>query len=109
MLRILFCLALCTLAGLSQAKGNNKDHRDLPPGLEKKLERTGELPPGWHREFRRGDHLPDDIFAQAKIVVPVGRDGRITVDIDGVIMKLLDRSHKILTIAEPQAPRPGKH
>ena len=27
-------------------------HRDLPPGLRKKYERTGKLPPGWQKKMR---------------------------------------------------------
>jgi hypothetical protein len=27
-------------------------HRSLPPGLQKKLRRTGQLPPGWQKKMR---------------------------------------------------------
>lgn len=36
-------------------------HSDLPPGLRKKLARTGELPPGWRKKLQSGHRLSDDL------------------------------------------------
>lgn len=32
---------------------------DLPPGLQKKVERGQSLPPGWQKKFHEGDRLPE--------------------------------------------------
>lgn len=88
---------------------NNVDQqrngKGLPKGLQKKLDRGGELPPGWKRKIQAGDKLtneeyeqaeriPDAIRAEIKIpadvieIIRVGdqaatviRDGREIIDI----------------------------
>ncbi|MDI3326431.1 hypothetical protein QKW35_18790 [Pontibacterium granulatum] len=37
--------------------------KDLPPGLQKKLDRGGELPPGWQRKLERGDVVDREVRA----------------------------------------------
>ena len=88
---------------------NNADQqrkgKGLPKGLQKKLDRGGELPPGWKRKIQAGDKLtneeyeqavriPDSIRAEIKIpedvveIIRVGdqaatviREGREVIDI----------------------------
>lgn len=59
-------------SGTGKHKGKKKD---LPPGLQKKLERGGELPPGWQKKLARGEvldpelryqseYLPDDLLSR---------------------------------------------
>lgn len=43
-------------------------YRGLPPGLQKKLRRTGQLPPGWQKKFRP---FPVDVERQL-VVLPTG-------------------------------------
>lgn len=37
--------------------------KDLPPGLQKKLDRGGDLPPGWQRKLERGDVVDREVRA----------------------------------------------
>lgn len=37
-------------------------YKALPPGLQKKLARGGELPPGWQDKVRRGEVLDADLY-----------------------------------------------
>ena len=39
-------------------------YRNLPPGLQKKLRRTGQLPPGWEKKFE-----PFPVVLERKLVV----------------------------------------
>ena len=43
-------------------------HRTLPPGLQKKLRRTGQLPPGWEKRF---EPFPPEL-ERALVVLPSG-------------------------------------
>lgn len=64
MKRFLALLICLTFAFPVFAKNNDNQgkHKTLPPGLQKKYERTGELPPGWEKKMRRGEVLDDDLY-----------------------------------------------
>ncbi|WP_111498352.1 MULTISPECIES: hypothetical protein [Marinobacter] len=46
--------------GLAQAGDRHHHDDNLPPGLQKKVDRGQSLPPGWQKKLHRGDHLPHD-------------------------------------------------
>lgn len=48
-----------------QGKGKNKQKR-IPPGLQKKLERTGQLPPGWQNKVAAGEVLDSDLYSRSE-------------------------------------------
>lgn len=50
-------------AGHSNSGHKGGKVKDLPPGLQKKLERGGELPPGWQRKLERGDVVDHEVRA----------------------------------------------
>ena len=103
--------AILTITALSMAfslpafagNGNSdKHHHDgLPPGLQKNAERGKPLPPGWQKKLHRGDILDNDIYVRGRVVVPVGRDGSITIDVDGTLLRLHEKTRKILDILHP--------
>ncbi len=43
-------------------------YRSLPPGLQKKMRRTGTLPPGWEKKLNVGKPLPQEYITIAKPV-----------------------------------------
>ncbi|HSG88027.1 MAG TPA: hypothetical protein VLA56_02365 [Pseudomonadales bacterium] len=93
----LCCLSLALaapFAGAQPAHGGGQ----LPPGLQKKVERGGELPPGWQKKLNPGDVLDDDIYDRGRVVVPLGGDGAVTVDIDGTLLRLHQRTRRIIAI-----------
>nr|WP_067295742.1 hypothetical protein [Marinobacterium profundum] len=51
-------------------EGNSDDgqgkHKTLPSGLQKKLDRGGELPPGWQKKVTRGEVLEPDLIRHAQ-------------------------------------------
>ncbi|PWF64859.1 hypothetical protein CBX96_03575 [Shewanella sp. BC20] len=77
---------------------NDKKDKDLPPGLQKKVDKGQPLPPGWQKKLRRGDILDYDIYDRGRVVVPIDRDGRISIEVEGSIIKLDEKSRKILDI-----------
>lgn len=82
-----------TLAAPAHARGEA-----LPPGLQKNVERGKPLPPGWQKKLHVGDVLDADIYARGKVVVPVGNDGVVVVDVEGTRLRLEARTRKILHI-----------
>ncbi|MFV0594682.1 hypothetical protein [Shewanella sp.] len=77
---------------------HDKRDKDLPPGLQKKADKGQPLPPGWQKKLRRGDILDYDIYDRGRVVVPLDRDGRISIEVEGSIIKLDEKSRKILDI-----------
>lgn len=92
----LVAVALVVPAATAYAKPDK--HGDLPPGLQKKVERGGELPPGWKKKLQPGYILEDDIYRHAVIVQPVDRHGLVTVRIEGELVRLIHATHEIVDI-----------
>jgi len=67
-------------------------YRNLPPGLQKKLARTGQLPPGWQKRFE-----PFPVAIERQIATLPGGYRRGVVDGHAVIFD--DRTHVILDVA----------
>ena len=80
-------------------KDKNKD-KSLPPGLEKKVAKGEPLPPGWQKKLRKGDILDRDYYDRGKVVVPVGKDGAVSIKIDDSIIKIDEKTRKILDIVD---------
>ncbi|WP_151670832.1 hypothetical protein [Nitrincola schmidtii] len=52
--------------GLSSTEANQTfEQKRIPPGLQKKLARGGDLPPGWQMKLARGDVFPPDLYAKS--------------------------------------------
>ncbi|MBF6057660.1 hypothetical protein [Thiomicrorhabdus heinhorstiae] len=74
--------------------------KSLPPGLQKNAERGKPLPPGWQKKLRKGDTLGDDIYHRGQVVVPLGKDGSISIKVDNTIIRMMDKTRRILDIIE---------
>jgi hypothetical protein len=97
-LTMLFAVSL--LAGPAYAKSNKAMDKDkgLPPGLHKKAEKGKPLPPGWQKKLSKGDILDNSIYGRGKIVVPLEKDGTISIEVEGTILKLHEKTRKIIDI-----------
>jgi len=95
---MLFAVSL--IAGFAYAKSNKGKDKDkgLPPGLHKKADKGKPLPPGWQKKLSKGDILDNSIYARGKIVVPLGKDGTISIEVEGTIFKLHETTRKIINI-----------
>lgn len=95
-------LSTLLMAGVASAKkdqGQGHSHgTGLPPGLQKNQERGKPLPPGWQKKLSKGDILDDDIYARGRIVVPVGKDGTLSIEVEGTILRLHKDTREILDI-----------
>ena len=67
-------------------------YRNLPPGLQKKLARTGQLPPGWQKRF---EPFPVAIERQL-VALPAGYRRGV---VDGHAVIFDDRTHVMVDVA----------
>jgi len=97
---MLFAISL--IAGPAYAKSNKAKDKGTgnPPGLNKKVEKGKPLPPGWQKKLSKGDTLDNSIYAQGKVVTPLGKDGTISIEVEGTILKLYEKTRKIIDILE---------
>ena len=73
-----------------------KKKKNLPPGLQKKLDRGGELPPGWQKKVARGEVLDVDLYRQSRSL-PEELLDRLPTEADGTELRLLnDRVVRII-------------
>lgn len=93
------CCAFSISLGV-QAKPPHKDnkHGSLPPGLQKKQARGQSLPPGWQKKLKKGAILDVEVYRHAKVVVPVDKQGLITISIDDRLLRLDKVTRKIISI-----------
>lgn len=101
-LSILIVTASLAMTGSALAK-NDKDNgngksESLPPGLLKKVDQGKPLPPGWQKKLSRGDILDRDIYSRGKVVVPIGKDGTVSIDVDGTVIRLMENTREIVDI-----------
>lgn len=94
--------ALIIIAALSinQSFADNKKgkNKSLPPGLEKRAEQGKPLPPGWQKKLNKGDILDLDIYTRGKIVVPLDPLGILSIEVDGTILKVHEKTREIIDI-----------
>ncbi len=76
-------------------KGKNKT---LPPGLQKKAEQGKSLPPGWQKKLSKGQVIDRDIYVGGKIIAPLDPLGIVTIKIDDRILRVMDKSRRIVDI-----------
>ena len=93
-------IALSLIAGPVCAKNDkgSKKNKSLPPGQHKKYEQGKPLPPGWQKKLSKGDILDDSIYTRGRVVVPLGKDGSISIEVEGSIFKLHEKTRKIIDI-----------
>jgi Ni/Co efflux regulator RcnB len=84
---------------------SKKRHKDLPPGLQKKVARGKALPPGWQKKlapgqnldyqtYRLGEGLPEDLLLR----LPPPPDGSEILQIEDTIVLLNTTTRTILDI-----------
>ena len=97
---IIMLLAISLVAGSAYAKSNISKGKDkgLPPGLHKKADKGKPLPPGWQKKLSAGDILDQSIYSRGRIVVPLGRDGTISIEVEGTILRLHKKTRRIIDI-----------
>ena len=92
-------ISIAFLAAAPALAKNNKNDGTLPPGLQKNHNQGKPLPPGWQKKLRRGDILDNSIYTRGRVVVPLGKDGSISINVEGTVLRLDNKSRRILDIS----------
>ncbi len=92
-----------------QHPGRGRHPRELPRGLQKKLDRGGSLPPGWETKLRKGQILPPEVYRHCEPLpreivaqLPPPPPGTILVAVSGKVVRLLQATREILDVFEVQ-------
>jgi len=87
-------------SGLAHAKNDKEKNKNLPYGLQKKVQSGKSLPPGWQKKLSVGNKLDDDVYEQGKIVVKDSDKGLITVTVEGKLIKVIENTREIVEILD---------
>ncbi len=100
LLIMLFAVSLIAGPAYAKNKKAKAKGKELPSGLHKKAEKGKPLPPGWQKKLSKGDILDKSIYSRGKVVVPLGRDGSISIEVEGTILRLHEKTRKIIDILD---------
>jgi len=82
-----------------------KKMKTMPPGLQKKVERGGELPPGWKKKVARGEVLDAEVYARSRPLppellklLPPQPAGTIVITVEGEVVRLVEATLTILDV-----------
>jgi len=95
---IITCLASSLMIGSALAKNDKQKDKQLPPGLQKKVDSGKALPPGWQKKLAKGEKMDKDVYKQGEIVVPINSHGEITLRVDDKVVRLYKASREIIEV-----------
>ncbi len=88
-----------------ERKKKQKKHKNLPPGLQKKVARDKELPPGWQKKIAPGDSLDYQVYRQGLSLpeeilrrLPQQPTGSEIIQVDDRIIRLNSATRTILDV-----------
>lgn len=106
-------MLMVLLAGLTlglapvHAKKAGDGGSELPAGLQKKADNGGALPSGWQKRLKKGEVLEPEVVKQGRPVsekvraaLPVGAKGSIDLTLDGKVIRLDEKTRKVLDVFE---------
>lgn len=115
---LLCCLMLLAVPAQAKKKYNSEKHRELPPGLQKKVDRGRDLPPGWQKKLKPGERLEESLYLRLEAVpaevitlLPPPAPGVSFKKLEDKIIKLNDLNRQVLEVLEiehlpvPKLPR----
>jgi hypothetical protein len=96
---ITFTLLLSMCSGSVFAASKNKD-KQLPQGLQMKVDRGGSLPPGWQKKLAKGEVLEESVYNHSVLVIPLDSKGLLTVRVEGKLIRLVEATREIIEIVD---------
>ena len=95
---ITLAVVICMSSTPVFAKKEKDKNKQLPQGLQMKLDRGGSLPPGWQKKLAKGEVLEESVYNHGVVVIPIDSDGMLTVRIEGKLIKLIEATREIVEI-----------
>lgn len=88
-----------------QPATSQRDHKELPPGLQKKVARGKQLPPGWQKKIARGKSLDYQVYRQGERLpdillrrLPPPPIGSEILRVDNKIIRLISATRAVLDV-----------
>ncbi|MGP4845269.1 hypothetical protein ACTXGQ_14120 [Marinobacter sp. 1Y8] len=75
---LMISLVLLCASGVTYGSPGKSDQ--LPPGLQKKVDRGEALPPGWAKKLSRGDRFPEEYYRYGEVYRVDDRYDRIRLE-----------------------------
>lgn len=89
------------------AKPDHASGKQLPPGLQKKMNRGGALPPGWEKKLKKGEVIDREIYEASEPVsdsltvkLPARPSGTVDIRIEGKIVRIYKATRIIQAVFE---------
>lgn len=96
---IMFTIVLSLCSGSIFAAKKNKN-KQLPQGLQMKVDRGGALPPGWQKKLVKGEILEEPIYQHSEVVIPLDSKGLLTVRVGGKLIQLVEATREIIEVLD---------
>lgn len=97
---ISLAVIICMSSTPVLAKNEKDKSKQLPQGLQKKLDRGGSLPPGWQKKLVKGEVLDRPIYNRSEVVIPIDSEGMLTVRVEGKLIKLVEATREIIEVLD---------
>lgn len=97
---ITLAVVICLSSTPVFAKNEKDKNKQIPQGLQKKLDRGGSLPPGWQKKLVKGEVLDEPVYNHGEVVIPIDSEGMLTVRIEGKLIKLIEATREIVEIID---------
>lgn len=88
--------SLCT--GFAMNNALAKIDKQLPPGLQKKVDRGQALPSGWQMKLAKGKKMDEAVYKKGEIIIPINEHGEITLRVDDKVVRLYKATKEIIEI-----------
>ncbi len=90
------------MIGFQPAYGKNDNqknkHKNLPPGLQKKVKQGKPLPPGWQKKLIKGQIMALEVYHHGQVIHPVDELGIVTIRIDVRVVRIHKATREIIEI-----------
>lgn len=97
---VIFCGLVLFINPAWAKNDKDKSADNLPPGLQKKVDRGEQLPPGWQKKVNVGQTLEPEIYEHRRVIVPLDDNGLITVKIGGKLIRVIDATREVVAVLE---------
>lgn len=81
-----------------QEKEKKHKYKSLNRGMQKKVDRGGELPPGWQKKLIPGKTLDREVYRQSRVIEGLNIRGEVTIEIDNRLIRLHQATMEIIDV-----------
>lgn len=93
-------IGVSALAVFGTAQAKNDKQKELPPGLEKKVQSGKSLPPGWQKKLMKGDVLDRRVYEYGRVVNRDPEHGTISIAAENKVIRVIENTREIVEIIE---------